>query len=317
VRHQDEAAASTVVGAIIVLAILGSSLVYVNAFYVPRQGATMEIDARADALAALNALAADTTSARAPFERAIPLAAPAGAPPLLSGLVLSPARAPGSLQLNATRTTLTISHVTDAPPGGVPAGDPMRAAEAGKMRVYDLGNATAGQPLGVLAASLGGTYLEPAAYRLEAGAILAQRANASSLVAAPPWILATSPNGTRTTLAATVPILVGSPVDDRGTGAVTLHVSPAPPVRVGAGQAVYNVTFQIHTDALAAWTAALGAALAGHGTITATPDPGIPDAGTVTMVILPPAGTPAGTRAVTLDVTLARETVDLASLTAS
>lgn len=311
----DDRGASTVIGAILVLAILGGAILYVNAFHVPRQGETMESDARAVARASMLELQGELTSNQAPFVASVPLAPEGGRPPLLAGIILTPTRAPGALTFAATGTTLTLSHLTDAPSGGVPAGDPTRVAEQGKMRVYDLGSASAGVPLGAIGASIGGTYLAPASYRLEGGALLATRANASSLVASPTWSATSAGSGTRTLISGTLPILAGSTSEARGLGAGSMRITPGLAVRDGAGQAVYNVTLTLRTDALGAWTAALQAALGNRATLTVTPDTGAADAGTITALVLPPSGTPASTRAVMLDLTVLRAGVAIEGAT--
>lgn len=306
---------STVIGAVVVLAILGGAILYVNAFYVPHQGAAMETNARADARQALLDLQGQLTANRAPFTAQVPLAPKPGEPPLMAGVILSPARTPGALNFTTQGTTLVVSHLTDAPAGGVPANDPTRVAESGRMRVYDVGSAAGGVAMGSLGASVGGTYLAPVSYRLEGGGILAVRAGASSLVAAPSWRVASSANGSTNVLGGTLPILAGPLAEERGLGSGALALAPGAAIRAGAGQAVYNVTLVVHTDALAAWTAAMQAALGGRGTLAVVPDAGATDAGTITVIVLPPAGTPANVRGVTLDLTLVRASVAFSGAT--
>lgn len=313
IRKIQDDGVSSVIGAILVMAILGTSIVYVNSYRVPKEGATMETTAATAAELALTDLAAGVASSDDAVQRVIPLAPDPAAPPLLSGLILTPARAPGSIALNATATTITISHLTDAPAGGVPAGDPMRAAENGRMRVYTIGNATAGMAPGALVASVGGAYGSRTLLRLEAGALLSNSSGRSALVALPPIRVAASANGSSTSFHARVPIFAGSAVSQGGAQAASVRLTPGPEARAGGGSLVYNVTISVRTDALAAWTSALSQIVGARGTVASVLDAGASDTGTVTALVLPPIGTPAGTKAVELDVAVLRYTVDLAA----
>src|SRR5581483_8278325 len=97
----DDEAVSTVVGAILVLAALGLGIVYVNAYHVPSQGEALDVQAREAAQAGLasarGTLLADPSGGARSFE--VPLRAPEPSPPLLSGVVLSPALGQGTLSL--------------------------------------------------------------------------------------------------------------------------------------------------------------------------------------------------------------------------
>lgn len=310
--NRRDAGASTVVGAIIVLAVLSLALVYVNAYHVPRQGAALELEGREQAESALVALAGRLSAEPgASLLEPLPLRPPAARPQLLSGIVISPARAEGQLQVVPAATTIRVSHVVAAPPGGVPPGDPMRVdAGGGLMRVYLLGNATEGAPLGALDLRSGGTYLEPASYRLEGGLVLVSRATTSALVSGPALDVARGRIGglETTTLAWRVPLLAGDADAVSGTSVAQVQLTPGPESAAGGGQLVRNVTIEVGTTALSAWTAALQDAVGLYGTV-AWVATGPSETGTVTATLLPPAGTPAGTSAVALDLRAVRYAV--------
>ena len=305
----SDSAASSVVGAILVLAVLGTSLVYVNAFHVPRQGVAVELAAREEAEAALQALATDVaTGGAAAVLGDLPLRARPPDPPLLAGIVLTPARATGRLAFEPAHANLSISHVTLAPPGGVPAGDPMREAlPGGLMRVWSLGNATAGVPVGALRLEAPSAYLETATYSFEGGALVARRAGASTLVA-PPALHVTAAEGV-TRVSWRVPLLQGPAAEVAGGERAQVGLVPGPESASGGGSRVHNVTIRVETDALAAWKTALEEIVGSRGSVSAVATG--PDRGVVTAVALPPAGTPAGARAVELDLRAVRLQVGL------
>lgn len=313
-RVRSDEAVSTVVGALVVLAVLGVSLVYVNAFHVPEQGAAMEVAARDDAEAELRGLAADLSSpASGPLLADVPLRGEPADPPLLGGIVLSPVRAAGRLAFEPAQANLTLSHVTVAPAEGVPAGDPMRAAlPGGLVRVWSLGNATQGVSLGALRLDAGAAYLEPATYSLEGGAVVVKRAGGSAL-AAPPSLRVSAggtPGFPTTVVSWRVPLLAGAPAEVSGGERAQVGLSPGPAASSGGGQLVQNVTILVQTDALAAWRAALEDLVGGRGTVTSVATG--PDRGTVTATILPPPGTPVGRAAVELDLHAVRYAVQVA-----
>ena len=310
----DERAVSSVVGALILFVILGVSLVYVNAFHVPRQGAAMEVAARDGMEARLQALAGDLAEPHAtPLLAELPLRGDAGDPPLLGGVVLSPARPVGRLAFEPMRANLTLSHVTVAPASGVAAGDPIRQAlPDGLMRVWSVGNATGGHPMGSLQLDPGAAYLDRATYALEGGAVVAKRAEGSALVA-PPALhvgLGGTPASPTTRLTWRIPLLAGPAAEASGADRAQVTLVPGPGSASGGGQLVHSVTLSVQTDALAAWRAALEDLVGGRGVVTFAAT-GL-DRGTVTATILPPAGTPAGKAAVELDLHAVRYAVEMA-----
>lgn len=313
-RRADDRAVSSVVGALILFAILAVSLVYVNAYHVPRQGAAMEVAARDEAEAGLQALAGDLALPHAtPLLTDLPLRGDPGDPPLLGGVVLSPARPVGRLAFEPARANLTLSHVTSAPASGVPAGDPIRAAlPGGLMRVWSVGNATGGHPMGSLQLDPGAAYLEPAVYALEGGAVIVKREGGSALVAPPALRVALggTPASPTTTLTWRIPLLAGPAAEASGAPRAHVTLAPGPGSASGGGQLVHGVTIAVQTDALAAWRAALEDLVGSHGTVTATTTG--PDEGTVTATVLPPPGTPAGRAAVELDLYAVRYAVEMA-----
>ena len=290
-------AASTVIGAIIVLAVLSLAVVYVNAYHVPRQGAALELEGREETESSLAALAARLAEPpAAPLVAAVPVQPPPARPPLLSGVILAPARPEGRLAFDPEGPTMRVSLLHDAPPGGVPAGDPMRTdAGGGRMRVYLLGSATAAQPVGALEATTGGAYLEDLAYRVEAGAVLTLRAGASGLVSAPP--LDVTRAGAETLVAWRVPLLAGDADAVAGAPAPRVQLAPGPEAAAGGGAPAHALRIEITTGAVDAWRAALQQALGTAGTVTVT-------GSTVTADVQPPAGVRVDLRAVRYAVTL-------------
>lgn len=287
--RRDDDAVATVIGALIVLALLGLAIVYVNAIHVPRQGLALEVQAREEAevqLAALAAAAADGDDASI----VLPLVAERPLPPLLSGIILSPARQEGRLVYEPARANVTISHVTSAPASGVLAGDPTRVPLGGGLvRVYDLGNATAGAPLGSLQASVGGAYAEGATYLLEGGAVLVKRASGSALVAAPALTVDPGADASRTRVDWTVPLLTGAPQDLSGARRAQVALSPGPLASAGGGDAVQSVTIVVESTAAAAWRDALAQLVGARGNVTMS---AVDDVGRVTATIGGAGATP-------------------------
>lgn len=307
--RRDDEAMSSVVGAIIVLAILGGSLLYVNAFYVPRQGATMEVQGAERAEAALLEIVSSLQAASAgPSVHEVPLQAPRSAPPLLSGVILTPVRPSGTLALDASATRLRVSAILDLPEEGVSAGDPIReAVGASQMRLYFLGNKTSGSEVGALSATMGGAYTEAPEYRVESGLLLANR-SASSVALGRLGLFVTQDDVT--SLAWRVPLLAGGEQSVAG-GAAQLGLRPGPESRLG-GSRVHSATILVETENLGAWRDALEEAIGDAGTVTATPI-GAPDNGTVEATILPPASVPAGTAGVELRLWAVRYETTLAA----
>lgn len=304
---EDSDAAAAIVGSLIVLAILGLSVVYVNASYVPRQGERLEAQAAEEAEAALRGLASGMAGAPTPLRQDVALRPARATPPLLAGVILSPVRAEGGFAFDPSRTNVTISIETDAPAAGVPAGDPTRVAlPGGGMRVYLLGNATKGAPVGAVGVTAGGGYLDPVEMRLEAGAVLARREGGSTLASPPALHVAKVASGDQSLTRATwrVPVLAGPHVELAGAASVDASLLPGPLSSAGGAAGARRATISVETDSLAAWRAALEQAVGAHGTVGATASG--PDRGVVTATLLPPAGTPAGTKAVEVSLSLVR-----------
>lgn len=305
--RRDSDAAAAVIGSLIVLAILGLAVVYVNSSYVPRQGERLEGQAAEESEAALRGLASGMAGAPSPLRQEIPLRPERATPPLLAGIILSPVRAEGTFSFDPSRTNVTISLVTDAPAGGVPANDPTRAALAdGSMRVYLFGNATRGAPVGAVGVTVGGGYLAEAELRLEAGAVLARRDSGSTLASPPSLQVAQLGSGGQATTRATwrIPVLAGAQTELGGAGSVDANLVPGPVASAGGMAGARNATISIETDSLAAWRAALEQAVGSRGVVTATATGA--DRGIVTATILPPPGTPAGAKAVEVSLSLVR-----------
>ncbi len=312
-RRFDDAGVSTVIGAIIVLAIIGLAVVSINGYAVPRQGNTLEVEARDDAEASLIDLGDMLgVTQTAPFSVDLALRAASPPPPLLAGLILSPAQAEGRIAFEPSDVNLTISHVMDAPAAGVPGADPMREdIGSGLMRVFLVGNATAGQPVGAVQLAIGGVYLDAATYRLELGGLLVSRTNDSESLSLPSLSVAAggTPSDPTTSVAWRIPILTGAASESTGGPGARLKLAPGPLAEGSGGQRVHNVTIRIETNALSGWNTTMHALVGTHGTVT-TVETG-PDAGVVTATILPPAGTPAGTKAVELSLSAIRYHVEL------
>lgn len=307
---RDEAV-STVVGAIVILGILGTAIVYVNAYQVPRQGASLEVSLGEDAERALLQLAQTLVDAGSPTVVDVPLRAQAGSPPLLSGAVLSPARVPGALSLDVDAPVVRLSVLVDAPPGGVPSNDPMRRPEGALMRVYLLGNATRGTPGGSLGAEVGGGYVESTRYSVELGTVLARRDGGSALVAPPAMSLQATGAGSAatTSFSWTVPLLGGSDATVGGGSTGQIGLTPGPRAMLGGGTRVHNLTLEVNTTSVSAWRQALEDLSGGLGDVNVTLS-GPPDNGTVAMDVLRPPG--ATGRAVELRLYAVRHEVALA-----
>lgn len=309
--RRDEQAMSTVIGAIVILAILGLAVVSVNASYVPRQGEALELAARENAEASLLALSTRLGEAGGPLTAEFALRPAPGTPPLLSGVILSPARAAGTLSMDPAGPRITISHVSTAPSGGVPPNDPMReVAGPGLMRVYDLGNATSGHSTGALGLTSGGAYLEPASYSLEAGALLLKREASSQASTGGPALRGAGTATAPTTLVSwRIPILTGSESEVSGVGHAGAKLTPGPVASIGGGQLVHEVRIVVETDSFAAWTTLLQEAVGARGTVYANATG--QDAGTVTAVVGPPPGAAAGEPSVELDLSAIRYATSL------
>ena len=277
---RDDQAIAAVIGAIVVLAVLGIALVYVNAYHVPRQGAALETVAAERSEAALVDLAGRLAArADGPVVREVPLRAERPSPPLLSGLVLSPARAQGELALAPAPSRIGISVVVPAPAGGVPAGDPTREALAGgKMRVHLLGTSAGAQPLGALHAVTGGAYLTPTRTILEGGAVIADTERGSALVGPPALTVAGNVVTWR------LPLLTGAASEVAGGSHAQVALTPGPEAQVGGGSRVEELRIRVETQQLAAWQAALEEVVGSRGTVTVTSTG--PDAGVVQARIL-------------------------------
>lgn len=308
-RRADDAGVATVIGAVMILAILGIALVYVNAYHVPRQGRALEVAAAERAELSFTTLAATlSASDGAPLAHDVPLRAGRPTPPLLAGIVLTPVRAEGTLSLERG-PNITLSATVPAPAEGVPVADPMREnLSNGRMRVYLLGNATAGHPVGSLRAATGGAYDSGMAHRLEAGAVLSERQGTSESVAPPG--LSIERGAGRHAVAWRLPLLSGSRAEVSGAGAAQAVFVPGPQASLGGGTAVFDVRVRIETDAVTAWQAAMESVIGAKGIVNVTRTTG--DAGVVEAVILPPAGTAASTRAVELSLWTVRYQVSLA-----
>lgn len=306
-KRRDDRAAAGVVGAIIMLAVLSMALVYVNGVHVPRQGAALETAGVEETTASLLALAGDLAGAPdGPLSQDVPLRPDLPLPPLLSGIVLSPARATGTLESTPSGSNLTLSVVRDAPSTGVPVGDPTRVdLGGGKMRLYLLGNATSGVPLGMLRATVGGAYLDPAVLRVEGGALLSTREGASSAIAPPALSVE---RDTMTRVSWRLPLLAGESVVGGGSLAQA-SLTPGPEAQASSGR-VYNLTIKIDTDATSAWRDALDV-VGGSSAFVNVTSVGAPDNGTVEATLVAPPGTPSTTRGVELDLWVVRHEVAL------
>lgn len=313
-RRMDDAGISTIVGALVLLAVLGIAIVSINAFHVPRQGAALELQARQGAESALHGLAAEMSlGGDAPFSADLPLRAPPAAPPLLAGLIVSPASVSGSVGFDPDATSVRVSHVLDAPAGGVPANDPMReSAGAGLVRIYALGNASAGFPVGSLSLDVGGGYLPPATYRLEVGALLLDRASSEDVVALPGLVAAADGNATHpaTSISWRLPVLRGAAGEASGGSVAQVILTPGPVASAGGGQRVHEARIEVDTDLPDAWAAALEGALGARGSVSVVDT--TPGRGLVTATVAAPAGAPAGVASVMLDLSLVSYDVALA-----
>lgn len=291
---RDDRALSTIVGAVIVLAVIGLAIMMVNTMHVPRQGASLEMAAREDAAQSLVGLSARlSTPAAGDLAWDVPLRAPPAPPALLAGVILSPARAEGTLAFNASATRITISHVVDAPPGGVPANDSMRTAEPGnRMRVHLLGNATAGQPVGALSARVGGAYAPQITFTLSGGLVLRQEPpHAPAPLEALGLRVARvdTPTGPLAHVAWHVPLLAGTGGETSGAAAAVVALDAGPTTRIAGETRAHELTIRIATTAVDAWRMALTDAAAGLGTVTVTAGP-TPSEGVVTLTVASPAG---------------------------
>ena len=271
----DDQAVAAVIGAIIVLAVLGIGIVYVNAYHVPRQGAALEVSAAENGEVSLVELAGELAlGPRGPFAHDIPLRADRPTPPLMSGIVLTPARGEGHVALVGDGATIGVSVVVPAPATGVPAGDPSREAVGwSKMRVHLLGTATGGQPLGAIRVVTGGAHFDASETLLEGGAVLSDTKQGSAVVAPPAMSVDGDLVGWR------LPLLAGSASELSGAAAAQVALSPGPEAQLGGGSKVEELRIRIATAHAAAWKAALEDVIGSRGVVTSTTS--APDEGTV------------------------------------
>lgn len=303
---RDSDAAAAIVGSLIVLAILGLAIVYVNTAYVPRQGERLEAQASAEAELALRALASGMAGEPAPLRQELPLRPERAAPPLLAGIILSPLRADGTFTFDPALTNVTVSLVTDAPAGGVSPGDGSRVAMPnGTMRVYLLGNATRGAPVGSAGLALARGYLAESEMRLEAGAVVARHGAGSTLVSPPTLHVARVDSAQPLTrITWRIPILAGAETELGGSGGIDASLVPGPVASAGGLAGARSVSIAIESHSLAAWREALEKAVGPQGSVTTNATG--PDRGTVTATIASPAGTPAGMNGVEVALSLVR-----------
>lgn len=279
---RDEEGIAAVVGAIVLLAVLGIAVLYVNAFHVPRQGESLEVAAAERTDAALLTLASRLAApAEGPISQEFQLRAEPAAPPLMAGVVLTPARHEGSLALDASSSNVTISILVPAPAGGVPGGDPTRVAEAGKMRVYLLGNATAGQPMGALRVTTGGAYLAATERVLEGGALITDTAAGSANIAPPSLTVAS--NSGRASVTWRLPLLAGAAAEVASGASGSLTLVPGPEAALGGGQNVDELRIRVDTPRFGAWNTSMRALVGTFGAVTTSG--GAADAGSVTATI--------------------------------
>lgn len=306
-RRMDDSGVSAVIGAIVVFAIFSSALIYTNAIHVPRQGASLEVALREDAERSLGALAGELVEDDGALVDVALRPAPAP-PALLAGLVLSPVRADGGLRLEPG-ANVSVSVVVPAS-GAVASDDPTRVDLGdGLVRVFLVGNKTGARSVGALELALGGTYTPASSYRVEGGALLLGRDGASEGVALGALRIARggSAASATTDVAWTLPLLAGEASEVGGVGAAQVALVPGPVARAGGTSPLHNVTIVVETQHVAGWRALLEEAVGGHGTVAASLTGA--DSGVVTAIVLPPAGTLPGTRAVTLDLTLLEQRV--------
>lgn len=306
---RDDGAMSSVVGAMIVLTILGGSLLYVNAFYVPRQGAAMEVQGAEKAEASLlSIVSALQSSSAGPSVHELPLQAERGTPPLLSGVILSPARPSGTLAVDEGATRLRVFALLNLPAGGIAADDPIREqVDATTMRLHFLGNNTSPFPAGALSARVGGAYTDAPEYRVEAGLLLANRSAASVALGQLGLFVE---QDAYTSVAWRVPLIGGGEQSVAGAAA-QLALRPGPESELG-GSRVRSVTILVETENVAAWREALEDAIGAAGTVTTT-QIGAADNGTVEATIVPPSSVPAGTAGVELRLWAVRYEATLAA----
>lgn len=256
---RDERGVSSVLGAILVFAILASALLYVNAFRAPEKGADGERAVARALETGMDALAAATTrGSSGPATVALELAPAAPSPSLLRGIVLDPLRPETTFALEPDAFAMRVRHVT-------PAG----------ATVWDLGSAASPADLGRFAATTAGRYVAPQSVIVEGGAAVRASAGGAVLAARPDWSW-TSSGGVRT-LALTVPDLEGAAtnVTDSSNRIVTL--APQGTRAVG-GDAVASsrIVLEVWSEHNRAWAAFLNETFApatavvqaGNATIT-------------------------------------------------
>lgn len=278
-RRDDDHALSTIIGAILVFAAVGVALISINAFQVPEQGTQLELRAAERLDASLTALVSRLSlSPVGPVLHDVPLRPDPAPPPLLSGVVLTPVRAQGSLSLE-DGSRIRISTLVAGPPGGVPADDPTRRPEGnGNMRVYLVGTSEAMQPLGALRVTSGGAYAAESVRYVEGGASLSDLPHTSAVHARPALLVAGD------TLTWRLPLLAGGHAAASGGSTTQLLLVPGPEALHGGGGPVKDIKIRIETDRLAAWRSLLEDAVGPHGTVTVTSTGA--DAGAVEAILV-------------------------------
>jgi len=259
-RRRDDHAASAVIGAIIILAVLGTAIVTINAVHVPRQGEAAEASHQQDVQRALAELvdAQAVAGADATSRVHVPLRPVAIGPRLVAGIILDPVRAGGSLDFTPDDTSVRLALILDVPPAGVPAGDPSREDVGnGTMRVWLVGNRDGGEPIGTLTAIVGGAYLTPQHYVVEGGALLS---GSGAVIVAPPIRVRQQSDGASawTSVSIRLPILEGGGAQLGGAEAASISLVNGGLANAGGSSArARAIIFEVEGPRADAWHDAL------------------------------------------------------------
>lgn len=309
-RKRDDAA-SGMIGAIILLAILTTALMYTNAVYVPAQAEALAIEGRQDIEAGLADLAARAAAGDTTLGD-LPLTSPSATPRLLRGIVLDPPSLRAEALLRED-TTLRVSALIAQPTGGVPTADAIRVAEDGRMRLYLVGNATEALPLAAISVEVtGGPGARPR-YDLVGGAVILDHGASSEMLTAPALdATATTANSdARTRWSWTLPVI---DIDEDAASAAgdtaRARLQAAAHARTSGSDAV-ALTIEMTTPALDAWESHWRSVVGDRGTVVATPTSA--DTGSLVVTILAPPSAGAGAAVVDYDLWLQRFDASLAS----
>lgn len=259
---RDETAGAETVGALILFGIFVGMIAFLNVTAVPQSGLAAEEEHFLGTISDLNALQSSTEAAALPggvgttVSQAI-LLGPRQAPgsDFFSFFMATPAKASGELVHNARYGSVTVHH-----------------DEAVAGRVYDVGNATGGLPMGQLLFDPHPVFRNAGVVSLENGGLVTTDGGSQTLRYAPPITVGTSGGTTYVTIKTR--ILNGTPESIGGGGPARISLSTeATTLSTPPAENAMSVTMRIETRYGTAWGSYLNATARSGGLSDATLPP--------------------------------------------